>query len=388
MRDFFYCTPTFYAFGDGVIKHLAGAVGRFGKNVLLAYGGGSIKKIGLYDEVIANLKGFNVYELSGIQPNPKYTDSVLPGVKICKEKKIDVILAVGGGSVLDCSKAIAVGACYDGETWDILVNKVKAEKALPIVDILTLSATGSEYDPNAVISRTETNDKVGYGDPLVYPKISLCDPKYTFSVSKRQTAAGTADAINHILEQFFVRESCMVNDGMMASALNSLMVNVKKALINPEDKEARGELMYVSSLACNGILSNGSGPSNWPMHGIEHALSGYYDITHGEGLAILTPRWMEYILSDKTVDRFNVMGELLFGIKDNDKYKVAKEVIKRYYDFFESIGIPMHLKDLGIDESRVKEMAHHVHTCEHLDNPDAFYPLNEDDIERIILNSL
>ena len=388
MRSFTYCTPTMYMFGEGVIKNLAEAVGRFGKNVLLTYGGGSIKKIGLYDEVISNLKGFNVYELSGIEPNPKYTQSVVPGVKICKEKKIDVILAVGGGSVLDCSKAIAVGACYEGETWDILVNKVKAKEALPIVDILTLAATGSEYDANAVISRTETNDKVGYGDPVVYPKISLCDPRYTFSVSKRQTAAGTADAINHILEQFFVSESTMLNDGMMASVIKSLMFNVKKALKNPEDYQARGELMYDASLACNGIFSNGSGPQNWPMHGIEHALSGYYDITHGVGLAILTPRWMEYILCDKTVDRFVVMGELLFGIKDADKFSVAKKVIKNFYDFFESIDIPMHLKDLGIDESRVREMAHHVHTCEHLDYKDAFYPLNEDDIEKIILNSL
>lgn len=387
MQNFTYCTPTKLIFGEGSIKKLEESLKPFGKNVLLTYGGGSIKKLGLYDEVIKRLKDFNVYELSGIEPNPKYTQSVVPGVKICKEKKIDVILAVGGGSVLDCSKAIAAGALYDGEAWDLISYKVKAKAALPIVDILTLAATGSEYDPGGVISRPETNDKIGYMDDLLYPKVSILDPKYTYTVSKKQTAAGTADAINHILEQFFVKNSCILNDGMMVAGLKSLMENVKIALEEPNNYQARAELMYDATLACNGILSNGSGPSNWPMHGIEHALSGYYDITHGEGLAIITPRWMEYILCDNTVDRFYTLGTLLFNLK-GDKFVVAKEVINRFYEFFESINIPMHLKDLGIDNTRVKEMAHHVHINEHLDNSDAFYPLDEKDIEKIILNSL
>lgn len=388
MRNFTYNTPTTLIFGDGVLKNLKEVVAQYGKNILLTYGGGSIKKIGLYDEIYKLLDGFNIYELSGIEPNPKYYQSVVPGVKICKEKKIDLILAVGGGSVLDCSKAISIGALSDKETWDLLTYKEKVTKALPIVTVLTLAATGSEYDASAVISRPETNDKIGFGDSHVFPKASFLDPKYTYSVSKKQTAAGTADAINHILEQFFVKESCLLNDGMMVSAIKSLMHNAKIALKDPDNYQARAELMYDASLACNGIFSNGSGPQNWPMHGIEHALSGYYDITHGEGLAIITPRWMRYVLSDRTLPRFLVLGKDLFNLKIENDYEMADRVIEEFYKFFESIGIPMHLKDVGIDDSRIKEMAHHIHINEHLDNENAFYPLDENDIERILINSL
>ena len=204
MQNFDYMTPTRLIFGKGVVdENLTAVMSGFGKKILLTYGGGSIKKIGLYDKVKELLKDYEVYELSGIQPNPKYDPSVLDGVKICKEKNIDVILSVGGGSVLDCSKAIAAGAKYDGDPWDLISYKVKAQAALPIVDIITLAATGSEYDPGGVISRTETNDKIGYVDPLLFPAVSFLDPIYTFSVSKKQTAAGCADAMNHIMEQYF-----------------------------------------------------------------------------------------------------------------------------------------------------------------------------------------
>ena len=388
MLNFKYYTPTKLIFGKGSISELESSLKKYGKNVLLAYGGGSIKKIGLYEKIKNILKDFNIFELDGIKPNPKYKESVLKGIEICKKNNIDVILAVGGGSVLDCSKAIAVGALYEGDVWDILTYKAIAKSALPIIDVLTLAATGSEFDGNAVISRTETNDKVVYSSDLIFPKISILDPEYTYSVSKLQTAAGTADAINHILEQFFVKESTMLNDAMMASAIKSLMINVKKALKNPNDYNARYELMYDATLACNGIFSNGSGPQNWPMHGIEHALSGYYDITHGVGLAIITPRWMEYILCDKTVDRFDILSDLLFDFKEEDKFIKSKKLINEFYKFFESIGIPMHLKDLNIDESRIKEMASHINKYENLDNEYAFYPLKEKDIEKILINSL
>lgn len=387
MRNFNYCTPTKLVFGKGVIKNLAKELAPYGKKVLLTYGSGSIKKMGLYDEVKKLLEDFEIYELSGIQPNPKYDPSVLDGVRICKENKIEVILAVGGGSVLDCSKAIAAGACYDGDPWDLISYKVKAKKALPILDILTLAATGSEYDPGGVISRTETNDKIGYMDDLLYPKVSFLDPEYTYSVSKKQTAAGTADAINHVIEQYFTGESSYLTDGMCEATIKSLMINGKKCVENPTDYEARAEMMVCCSLACNGILSIGNGPTGWPCHGIEHALSAYYDITHGEGLAIITPRWMKYILSDKTVDRFVKYGVNIFGINSSlDKYDIANKAIEQTYKFFESINIPMHLKDVGIDESRIDEMAHHIATLEGLDR--AYAPLLEEDIKTILINSL
>ena len=387
MQNFEYCTPTRLIFGKGVIEKLPGVMAQFGKNILLTYGGGSIKKIGLFQKVLELLKGYEIVELPGIQPNPKYNPSVLDGVRLCKEHKIDVILSVGGGSVLDCSKAIAAGACYDGDPWDLISYKVKAKAALPIVDILTLAATGSEYDTFGVISRTETNDKIGYGDPLLYPVASFLDPTYTFTVSKGQTAAGIADAMNHVMEQYFVEDATLLNDGFCESMLRSLMENGRKCLDNPEDYTARAEMMFCCTLGCNGILALGNSASGWPMHGIEHALSAYYDITHGWGLAIITPRWMQHILSERTLTRFVKYGINVFGIDASlDQWNIARKSIDQTYKFFESIGIPMHLREVGIDDSRIDEMAHHIAVNEGLEN--AYVPLTEKDIKEILIASL
>lgn len=387
MQNFDYCTPTRLIFGKGVISHLPEVMKPLGKRILVTYGGGSIKKIGLYDKVMELLKDFEVFELPGIQPNPKYDPSVLDGVRMCKEHNIDVLLAVGGGSVLDCTKAIAAGAKYDGDPWDLISYKVKAKAALPIVDILTLAATGSEYDAGGVISRTETNDKIGYIDPLLYPVCSLLDPVYTFSVPKRQIAAGCADAMNHVMEQYFVEDTTLLNDGFCEAEFKSLMINTRKCLENPEDYTARAEMMLCCTYGCNGILALGNSESGWPCHGIEHALSAYYDITHGEGLAIITPRWMKHILNDRTLPRFVKYGINVFGIDSSlDKYEIANKAIEETYKFFESIGIPMHLRDVGIDESRISEMAHHIAVNEGLDH--AYAPLSEKDIEKILMDSL
>ena len=387
MQNFEYCTPTRIIFGQGVIKQLPEVLGAIGKKVLLTYGGGSIKRIGLYQKVKELLKDFEITELPGIQPNPKYDPSVLQGVKLCKEKNIEVILSVGGGSVLDCSKAIAAGACYDGDPWDLISYKVKARKALPIVDILTLAATGSEYDCGGVISRPETLDKIGYIDPLLFPVASFLDPTYTFSVPRNQTAAGIADAMNHILEQYFCEDATLMNDGFCEAGIKSLMVNGKACLENPEDYKARAEMMFVCTLACNNIMSLGNSDSGWPMHGIEHALSGYYDITHGVGLAIITPRWMKHILSEKTLPRFVKYGINVFGIDPKlPEKEIAEKAIAETYAFFESIGIPMHLREVGIGPERISEMAHHIAVNEGLDK--AYAPLSEKDITEILLASL
>lgn len=387
MQNFDYMTPTRLVFGENAIEKLPAVMGAIGKRVLLAYGGGSIKKIGLYDRVKELLKDFEITELSGIQPNPKYDPSVLDGVRLCKENDIEVILAVGGGSVLDCSKAIAAGAKYDGDPWDLISYKVKAQAALPIVDILTLAATGSEYDCGGVISRTETNDKIGYMDPLLFPVCSFLDPRYTFSVSKKQTAAGCADAMNHIIEQYFCEDSTLLNDGFCEAGLKSLMANAKSCLANPEDYRARAEMMFACTLGCNGIYSLGNSPSGWPCHGIEHALSAYYDITHGEGLAIITPRWMEHILSERTLERFVKYGINVFDIDTTlTGMEIAHKAIEMTYAFFEEIGIPMHLREVGIGEERIDEMAHHIAVNEGLEN--AYVPLSEQDIKEILVASL
>ena len=387
MQNFDYMTPTRLIFGRDAIAKLPEVMTQFGKKILLTYGGGSIKKIGLYQKVLEMLKGYDIVELPGIQPNPKYDPSVLDGVRLCKEHNVDVILSVGGGSVLDCSKAIAAGAKYDGDPWDLISYKVKAKAALPIVDIITLAATGSEYDCGGVISRTETNDKIGYIDPLLFPVVSILDPVYTFTVSKKQTAAGIADAMNHTIEQYFVEDSTLLNDGFCESMLRSLMINGRKCLENPEDYTARAEMMLACTYGCNGILALGNSYSGWPCHGIEHALSAYYDITHGEGLAIITPRWMRHILNERTMDRFVKYGINVFGIAPTlPKQEIAGKAIDATYEFFESINIPMHLREVGIDESRIDEMAHHIAVNEGLDK--AYAPLTEQDIKEILLESL
>ena len=333
INNFTYNTPTKLIFGSGVIKDLPNVLKEYGKNVLLAYGGGSIKKIGLYDEIKSLLKDFNIVELSGIEPNPKYDPSVLNGVKLCRENKIDVILAVGGGSVLDCAKAISICALYDGEGWDLISGKASPKDNIPLVDILTLAATGSEYDASAVISYTK------------------------------------------------------INDNMMTSVIKSLMVNVKIALEEPDNYSARSELMYAASLACNGILANGTGRSGWPMHSIEHALSAFFDITHGAGLAIITPQWMREILSDNTFNRFKILGKNLFDIEVNN-IKDAEVVIDSFYKFFNSLGISMHLADLGVKEESIDAMADHILKYDSTVGSHMYVNLDKDALIRILKASM
>lgn len=388
MVNFDYQTPTRLIFGRGVVQEkLHDVMEKFGKRVLITWGGGSIKRSGLYDQVREILKDKEIYELPGIEPNPKYDPSVLEGVRICKEKNIDVILSVGGGSVLDCTKAIAGAACSDADPWDVITMKVPTLKAIPIVDIITLAATGSEYDRGGVISRTDTNDKLAYFSDLVFPAVSFIDPTYTFTLPVRQTLAGVSDCINHIMEQYFCGEHIMMNDAFMEGAIKSLMKNVRIVLEDPENYDARAEIFYATTLGCNGIYSLGNSESGWPMHAIEHALSGHYDINHGEGLAIVTPRWMKHILSEKTIERFVSFGTGVFGIDPAlPEMEIAEKAIQSIHDFYREIGLPMTLREVGIDGSRIDEMAHHIAVNEGLEN--AWAPLHEEDIAAILRDCL
>lgn len=387
MQNFIYQTPTKLIFGENCISHLKEEVSIYGKRILLTYGSGSIKKMGLYDKVKEILGDFTIFELGNIQPNPQFNPSVINGAKICKENNIDLILSVGGGSVLDCSKAISACAKYDGDYWNLITGKVKTNDALPIIDIITLAATGSEYDCGGVISRKETNDKLGYMDPHLFPKVSFLDPTYTFSVNKKHTAAGIADSMNHVMEQYFTEDTTLLNDGFCESMLRSLMINGKRCIDNPDDYTSRAEMLLCTTYGCNGILSLGNSESGWPCHAIEHALSAYYDITHGYGLAIITPRWMKHILSDKTLPRFKKYAINVFGISSSlPDMEIAMKGIQATYDFFKSLGIPMHLKELGIDDSRIDEMSKHIVENEGLDK--AYVPLYFEDIKEILLSSL
>jgi len=392
MINFDYQTPTRLIFGKGVVaEKLQKVMNQFGQRVLITWGGGSIKRSGLYDQVKEMLADKELFELPGIQPNPKFNPSVLDGVKICQEQKIDVILAVGGGSVLDCTKAIAGVAgtmttpVYEDveQAWDIVTGKRPTTGAVPIVDIITMAATGSEYDSGGVISRTETNDKLAYFSPLVFPAVSFVDPTYTFTLPVKQTLAGVADCINHIMEQYFCADHIEMNDSFMEGAIRSIMKNVRKVLGQPDNYDARAEMFYTTTLGCNGIYALGNSYSGWPMHAIEHALSAYYDITHGEGLAIVTPRWMKHILDysegmlhEQVVERLTSFGSHVFGTS------TPEEAIAAMHNFYREIGIPMTLPEVGIDESRLPEIAHHIAVNEGLEH--AWAPLQENDILAIL----
>ncbi|NLX62011.1 MAG: iron-containing alcohol dehydrogenase [Tissierellia bacterium] len=359
MKNFHYSIPTEIFFGKGQIQVLGKEIKKYGTRVLLTYGGGSIKRIGLYDEVANILKEHNIdfWELSGIEPNPRI-DSVREGVKIIRENEIDFILAVGGGSTIDCSKAIAASYYYDGDPWDLVIRKAKVVDALPLGTVLTLAATGSEMDKGAVITNPETNQKLSFGHISMAPKFSILDPTYTFSVPKIQTAAGVADIMSHTFENYFTLEDGAYLQNRFAEAILKTCIKYGRlALDEPDNYEARANIMWASSWAINGLLSYGK-DTNWSVHDIEHELSAFYDITHGIGLAILTPVWMEYVLDDERVDRFVEYGVNVWDIdRSKDKYEIARLAIEKTRDFFKSLEIPMSLREVGIKEEDLEKMA-------------------------------
>ena len=387
MLNFDYSIPTKIFFGKNQIKVLAREIKQYGNKVLLVYGGGSIKKNGVYDKVIKIFKDENIeyHELGGVEPNPRI-ESVRQGIKICKAKNIDIVLAVGGGSTIDCSKVIAAGYYYEGDAWDIVLDSSKIADALPIGSILTLSATGSEMDKSAVISNMASNQKLGVGHPKMAPKFSILDPTYTFSVPKNQTAAGTVDIMSHIFETYFSNTKEAYLQNRMSEALLKTCINYgRKAMDNPKDYEARANLMWAGSLAINGLLSYGK-QTEWSTHGMEHELSAFYDITHGVGLAILTPNWMEYALNEYTVDKFVEYGVNVWNIcSSKDKMEVARLSIEKTREYFLSLDMPQTLREVGIDEEKLEKMAEQATERGTLGS---FKPLNKEDVLNIYKMSL
>ena len=361
MNGFVYNIPTKVYFGENQLGHLGEELKKFGKRVLLTYGGGSIKRNGLYDRVIEELHKANleVFELSGIEPNPRI-ESVRKGVAICKEQGIDVLLAVGGGSTIDATKFMAAGACVEHDAWEFFgANAKPIDEALPIVTILTLSATGSEMDTAGVISNLETGDKLGRLAPALLPRVSFLDPTLTYSVSKYQTACGAADIMSHIMEVYFnTQEDLFMLDCFMEGMLKTVVKYAPIAVAEPENYEARANLMWTSSWAINGFI-NGGKRKAWSCHPMEHELSAVYDITHGLGLAILTPRWMEYCLDETTVDKYVQYGVNVFGIDAKlDKMEIAKLSIKLTEEFlFEKLGLQRTFTEVGIKREDFAMMA-------------------------------
>lgn len=361
MNNFVYNIPTKVYFGENQLGHLGQELAKFGKRVLLTYGGGSIKRSGLYDRVLDELRKANleVYELSGIEPNPRI-ESVRKGVEICKQKDIDVLLSVGGGSTIDATKFMAAGACVEHDPWEFFGADAKPiERALPIVTILTLSATGSEMDTAGVISNLETGDKLGRLAPALLPRVSFLDPTLTYTVNKYQTACGAADIMSHILEVYFnTQEDLFMLDCFMEGMLKTVVKYAPVALAEPENYEARANIMWTSSWAINGFI-NGGKRKAWSCHPMEHELSAVYDITHGLGLAILTPRWMKYCLDETTVDKYVQYGVNVFGIDASlDKMEIAKRSIALTEEFlFEKLGLQRTFTEVGIKREDFAMMA-------------------------------
>jgi alcohol dehydrogenase YqhD (iron-dependent ADH family) len=358
MNSYQMYNPTRLHFGKGQLEKLKKELPVYGKNILLAYGGGSIKKNGLYDQVIAILNelNVNVVELTGIEPNPRLS-TVRRGIELCRVNQVDFILAVGGGSVIDCVKAIAIGAPYEGDVWDIITRKSVAHTALPLGTILTLAATGSEMNSGSVITNWETQDKLGWGSPLVFPKFSILDPQFTYSVPKDQTIYGIVDIMSHTLEIYFNdATNAPLQERFCESLLQTVIESAPHLMTDLSNYDARETILYCGTVALNGTLHGGIG-GDWATHNIEHAVSAIYDIPHGGGLAILFPNWMKYNIELAT-PKLKQLGLRVFNINPIGKKdrQIAEETIAALRAFWTSIGAPVRLADYNIDDSRIEEM--------------------------------
>lgn len=358
MQAFQFQNPTKLIFGTGQVAKLREELAPY-QRILLVYGGGSIKRNGLYDQVTAILADMNLHviELAGVEPNPRL-HTVHEGVKLCREHDIDFILAVGGGSVIDCVKAIAAGAKYEGDAWDFLTRRAIPKAALPIGTILTIAATGSEMNGSSVITNWETKEKLGFGSSLVYPKFSILDAAYTKTLPKDQTVYGMIDIMSHVFENYFHHDAdTPIQDGWMETLLKTVIETAPKLVEDLENTKLRETILLSGTLALNGMTTMGV-RGDWATHNIEHAVSAVYDIPHGGGLAILFPNWMKHVLKENP-GRFKQLAVHVFGINaegltDEEAGLAGIEAVRAFWN---SIGAPSRLADYDIDDSKLEEMA-------------------------------
>ncbi|MEG1364880.1 MAG: iron-containing alcohol dehydrogenase [Cetobacterium sp.] len=359
MLNFDFQNKTEIIFGKNTEERVGVETAKYGKKVLLHYGGGSIKKSGLYDRVITELKNNNIeiFELNNVKPNPRLS-LVNEGIKICKENNIDIILAVGGGSVIDSAKAIAAGAKYDGDVWDFFLKKLLVTDALPIGVILTIPAAGSESSSGSVITNENGWYKKSFGGDVIRPKFAIMNPELTYTLPAYQTAAGGVDIMAHVMERYFTNEPNVdFTDRLCEATLKTMIVNIPKALKNPTDYNSRAEIMWASTIAHNNLLGTGR-LGDWASHNIEHELSGIYDIAHGAGLAIIFPAWMKYVYKHN-MEKFIQFATRVWNVEYdyNSPEETALEGIRRMTSFFKEIGMPITLEDAGINNEKFEEMA-------------------------------
>ena len=345
MNAFSFYNPVKLIFGKGQLAKLPNELATYGKKVLVVYGGGSIKKNGLYDQVMAALKEANmeVFELPGVEPNPRLS-TAKRGADICKKEGIDVVLAVGGGSVIDCTKLIVAAAKYDGDAWDLVTRKAIPKDALPFGTVLTLAATGSEMNAGSVITNEETQEKYGWGSPLVFPKFSILDPVHTFTVPLDQTVYGIVDMMSHMFEQYYNEATnTPVHDEMIEGVLRTVIETAPKLVKDLENYELRETILFAGTFGLNGFLRMGYN-GDWASHNIEHAVSAVYDIPHAGGFAIIFPRWMRHNVHVNP-ERFAKLAVKVFQVDPTGKSaeEVALEGIDRLVAFWASLDAPTKL---------------------------------------------
>lgn len=362
MLNFRHHIPTIVYFGKGQVQALKEELSKCSKKILIVTGQGSVKRYGIFDNVVNQVKKAEIdyVELSGIRPNPRLK-SVYKGIEICRNESVDFILAVGGGSVIDAAKAIAVGVKYNGDVWDFFEKDVSPKDALPVGTVLTLAATGSEMNGNTVITKEDTQRKLCLNSPLIRPVFSILDPQYTYTVNKYHTAAGIADIMSHAFEQYFSHTpSCDMQEEIAEGILKVCILRGPVVSKKPRDYDARANILWAGTLALNDLIGEGK-IADWATHSIEHELSGIYDISHGVGLAIITPNWMRYVLGEKTVRKFVEYGINVWGInKDKDELDIANEAIDKTRNFLNSLGLPSTLREVNISDERFQDMARNV----------------------------
>lgn len=358
MNNFTFQNATRIIFGKDTEKSVGLAVKEFSQKVLLVYGGGSIKKTGLYDTVVSSLKEHDVEfaELSGVQPNPRVS-LVRKGIGLCRDNNIGFILAVGGGSVIDTAKSIALGVPYSGDVWDFFIGKAQIKEALPIGVILTIPAAGSESSTSTVLTNEDGWFKKGTGNDILRPKFAIMNPVLTYTLPAYQTACGVADMMAHIMERYFTNtKNVDLTDRLCEATLKSIIANAPIAMSDPENYAARSEIMWAGTIAHNDLLGTGR-DQDWASHGIEHELSAIYDVAHGAGLAVIYPAWMKYVYTHD-VNRFVQFAVRVWNVEQDfaDPEKTALEGINRIREFFHSIGLPVTLNELGVHDDRFDEM--------------------------------
>lgn len=354
MQNFSFVNPVKIIFGRDTIQSISQEI-PVDKKVLILYGGGSIKKNGVYDQVISALKGYKVLEFSGIEPNPHY-ETCMKAVALIKKEKIDFLLSVGGGSVLDATKFIAAASLFDGEPWDILAKGAPVTMALPLGSIITLPATGSEMNNGGVITKAATLEKLAFSTEYTYPKFSVLDPETTYSLPPKQVANGVVDAFVHVMEQYLTsgEDNAVLQDCMAEAIAKTMVIEGPKALSDPNNYEVRANVMWAATWALNGWINCGV-EQDWATHMIGHELTAFYGLDHGQTLAIVLPGVMEVMKIQKG-KKICQLGKEVFGIDEADNTKQVELTIKAVEHFFNKVGVKTHLSDYNLGEEAINRI--------------------------------